>query len=160
MKHAAILLVCALVVLGTTPAGSAQSAWQGPPGPPCQGDADFLAVMAAVQQRGIPYFHEVEVILANRMPGKIQMDPGKFTLTPDQGEPASPLTQEQAVQAVRNPSQQFFGFLLFGVVGLIANAETQKRWAAEVEARILKAGELPPGMPVRGSVYFKPNPKR
>lgn len=153
MKIAAIVLICSLMVLGLTARASAQV---GPPGPPCQGDSDFLAASAAVQQR-IPYFIEVEVLLLNKGQAKIQMDPGRFALAPDQGGPMTPLTQEQAVQTVRNPAQTVSGFLLFGIVGLLSNLETQKRWAEEVQARILKGGELPPGSPVKGSVYFKAN---
>ncbi len=152
MKMTAVVLICALVVLGLPAGASAQSM---PAGPLCQGEVQFLNAAASVQQRGIPYFVEVEVILVNRSQTKIQMDPGRFVLVPDQGEPAGPLTLEQAVRAVRNPGQLGMGFLLFGVVGVIANAVTQDRWAKEVEARYLKAGELAPGSIVKGSVYFK-----
>ena len=87
------------------------------------------------------------------------MDPARIEIIPDHGDRMAPLTVEQAVQAVRNPSQRLVGVLLFGVVGYLANRDTQERWAKEVEARILRSGELPPGAPVKGSVYFKPNPK-
>jgi len=148
-----VVLICALLVLGLTAGASAQS---GPPGPPCQVEVEFLTTTAAVQQRGIPYFIEVEFILLNRSQAKIQLDPGRFTLVPDQGAPATPLTLEQAVKAVRNPAQQFWGFVLFGVVGLAVNAHTQERWAKEVEARYLKAAQLAPGEIAKGSMYFKP----
>lgn len=159
MKLLTIALVGILVLAGLPDVASAQSAFQGPPGPSCQGEADYLTASAAVQQRGIPYFIEVELVLVNKSPGAVRVDPSQFTLIPGQGNPAPPLTLEQTLQAVRNPSQQFFGFLLFGVVGLIANVETQRRWAQEVEGRILRVGEIAPGAIMKGSVYYKVIPR-
>ncbi len=156
MRLIASVLISACAFLGLTAGASAQS---GPPSPFCRSDADFLTATATVLQRGVPAFLEVEVALQNKTQGRIHFDPRRFVLAPDQGEPVSPLTLEQAKRAVRDPGQQIFGFLAFGIFGVAQATQVQDHWAREVEARFFRPGELPPGGVVKGSVHFIPNPR-
>ncbi len=156
MRSAAIFLICSLTLFSLAAAVSAQS---GPPGPACHVWGDALAASAMVLQRGIPSFLEVEVALQNKMPGRIQMNPARFVLIPNQGEPVMPLTLEQAKQAARDSGRQVFSLLFWGFFGFAEEAAIQEHWQKQIVMRFFKAGDLLPGVVVKGSVYFIPNPR-
>jgi hypothetical protein len=162
MRHWVIVAGVLLALGGSTFTVPARAA---PPADRCQADASFLRASGAVQTRAVPYFVEVELTLQNKTETGIRVDPSRFTLVPDQGDPVFPATPDQVVYALAGSGSPTVGFVGFwggwggwrssfgiavgGTVPLNVPART-------IEARILRGGELAPGASVKGSIYFKP----
>ncbi len=125
------------------------------PGPTgrCEALSDFLFVTAAVHTP-VPIL-EVQVTLQNNSPGKLHVTPGMFALNSKQTGRVSPLTLDEAKAIVNDPAQLFAGFVLFGLVGLWANQESQRRWTAYAEANIFNGADLLPDASVKGSLFFR-----
>lgn len=151
MKLTAGALCVVLLVLAVSGVAA-----QPAPGPrnTCAADSDFLGVTATVFHP-IPIL-EIQVGLENRSAGKLRVEPGMFAMTSAQTGRVSPLTLEQAKEVLQNPAQVLAGLLLFGLVGLFANVESQKRWTAYAETTLFRAADLPPGASARGSLFFRP----
>lgn len=146
-----VLMLCAV------PATS--SAQVRPAAVPCRVDAFLLSAAGTVKTRALPYFVEIELTLTNKSHIDLRVDPGRFTLLPDQGEPVTPAGRAQVIEALRNPTPVnlgFFGFFSIGSVGVAVGAYPLDVVTRTVDARILKSGELGPAASITGSVFFAP----
>ncbi len=152
MRAAAIIVVLLLVLLPAGPV-SAQPA-TGPTGK-CEALSDFL-IVAATTYSSVPIF-EVQVELRNNSTGRLRVEPQMFAFTSQQTGRIAPLTLDGARAVVQNPTQVLAGLFLFGLLGLFANIESQKRWTAHVETNIFKPADLAPEGTVKGSLFFQPN---
>jgi len=131
----------------------------GPAAAPCRVDTFLVSAAGTVKTRALPYFVEVELTLTNKSQIDLRVDPGRFTLLPDRGEPVTPAGRAQVIEALRNPSPVnvgFFGFFSIGSVGVAVGAYPLDLAARTVDGRILKSGELAPGASMSGSVFFAP----
>lgn len=151
MRATAAVLALILVLLAAAPA-VAQPAL-GPTGR-CEAFSDFLSVAAAVHAP-VPIL-EVEVTLQNNSPGKLRVETGMFALHSRQTGRVSPLTLDEAKAILNDPAQLFAGLVLFGLLGLWANQESQRRWTAHAEANIFKGADLLPDAAGKGSLFFRP----
>ncbi len=156
-----VMVVSILLALGGPI--SAASAQTTPSTLRCRADAPFLSAAGTVHTRALPYFVEVELTLLNKTQGGIRIDPWRFALVPDQGDPVSPASPEQVVYALGGPGPLnvgLFGFFgggrgsSFGVA--VGGAVPLNLSARTIDARILRAGELASGASLRRSVYFRP----
>ncbi len=151
-----MIVVSVLLVLGAPI--SAASAQVGST-PRCQADIAALSAAGVVHTRALPYFVEVELTLMNKSQGGIRLDPGRFVLQPDQGDLVAPASRDQVIYALGGPSGVnlgLFGVFWSGSVGVGVSAYPLDLSARRIDARILKAGELAPGVTLRGSVFFRP----
>ncbi len=154
VRQVSIGLVVVTILLGLIPQASAQVGT-----PRCQVDASLLSAAGTVQSRALPAFVEVELTLVNKTQGRLRMDPRRFALIPDRGDPVAPASPEQVIDALQNPAPVglgIFGFFSIGSVGVAIGAWSLDLWTRTIDARILRAGDLAPGATVRGSVYFRP----
>jgi hypothetical protein len=155
------MVVSILLVLGGPI--SAASAQATPSTLRCRADATLLSVAGTVHTRALPYFVEVELTLLNKSQAGIRIDPWRFVLVPDQGDPVPPVSPDQVVYALGGPGPLNVGY--FGVfwggwgnsIGVaVGGAVPLNLSARAIEARILRPGELAAGASLKGSVYFRP----
>jgi hypothetical protein len=128
-------------------------------GPRCQVETAALAATGTVRTRAVPYFVEVELMLANKGHGPLRLDPARFTLVSDQGSPVGAASRDDVVYALRtatSPSVGVYGIFHSGSFGVAVGLGPFALQNAAIESRLLKAGDLAPGASVSGSVYFRP----
>jgi hypothetical protein len=125
----------------------------------CRTDSVQVKAAGAVQSRALPYFVEVQLTITNKTQETMRVDPGRFVLRPDRGDPVRPASAGDVVYALRapaSPSVGAFGIFVFGSVGVGVGVGPIDLSARAIEARMLRAGDLVSGATVRGSVYYRP----
>lgn len=144
MRTLAISLVIAL-------AASLQVAAQTTPAAPtCIGDSEALLV-TGTGSRG-QTFLIVDLNLSNRTSGPIRIDPARITVETDAGAKVAPMSVNEAKGAIRNVGA-YVGAAFLGPIGIVLTAASAVRLNREIDARILRAGELPSGQPMSRSLY-------
>lgn len=144
-----------VLALCSTVAPPAQAA----PVVPCSADAFLMTAVGVVKTRALPYFVEVELTVTNRAQFDLLVDPTRFMLIPDKGDPVAPAARAHVIEALRYPtsvSVGFFGIFSIGSVGVAVGAYPLDLVTRTVDARILKSGTLAPAATIRGSVFFAP----
>jgi hypothetical protein len=141
----AMLLILQPAAFGQAPGVQSQG---------CLGESDAIALSAAPMAPHVLF--EIELSVLNKTAAKIHLDPGKFAVLSDQGDQATPLTSDQAKSIIYNPSQSLWSGFWFGYLGYAANASKQAELMKRVDAKILTATDVQPGIAVKGSLFFKP----
>jgi hypothetical protein len=130
----------------------------GVPSQACLAESDAVALSAAPMAPNVLF--EIDLSILNKTGAKIHIDPEKFAALSDQGDQATPLTSDRAKSIIYNPSQSLWSGFWFGYLGYAANASKQAELMKRVDARILTAMDVQPGIAIRGSLFFKlPTPK-
>jgi hypothetical protein len=154
MKVAAIGLAL-VVVLGVHTNARSQPRTAGP----CRVDGPVVSADGTVRSRALPYFLEIELTVTNRLPGRLRLDPMRFVLVPDQGDPVGAAAPDQVVSVLRSPSPAYLdlaGVVWTGSVAIGVGVGPIDLQARAIEARMLKPGDVASGASVRGSIYFGP----
>jgi hypothetical protein len=125
----------------------------------CRADAFPVAAAGTVMTRALPYFVEVELTVTSRARFDLLVDPGRFTLVPEKGDPITPAGRAQVIDALQRPSPVsvgFFGIFSVGSVGVAVGAYPLDLAVRTVDSRMLKRGTLAPEATIKGSVFFAP----
>lgn len=148
MKTACATSIALIVVV--TACGVALAQAPAPVSPTCLAESSGISAAAAVSLTQT--FLIFDIMLTNRSASAVSLDPGRIVLLIGENE-ARPLSADQAKRAVRDVGGHLIGLLL-GPLGLVGTIAANVNFNRQIDARILRAGDLAPGATLSRSLFF------